>query len=67
MDRELMRYATCARDTSVADGDRSPITVIPASRNKKEQAMKTISIIKVQKIALTRTLAAYYECCMNAQ
>jgi len=29
--------------------------------------MKTISIIKIQKIALTRTLAAYYECCMNGQ
>jgi hypothetical protein len=28
--------------------------------------MKTISIIKVQKIALTRTLAAYYECCMSS-
>jgi hypothetical protein len=28
--------------------------------------MKTISIIKVQKIALTRTLAAYYECCMGS-
>jgi hypothetical protein len=27
--------------------------------------MKTISIIKIQKIALTRTLAAYYECCMQ--
>ena len=26
--------------------------------------MKTISIIKVQKIALTKTLAACYECCM---
>ena len=29
--------------------------------------MKTISIIKVQKIALTRTLAACYCCCMGAQ
>jgi hypothetical protein len=29
--------------------------------------MKTISIIKVQKIALTRTLAACYCCCMSAQ
>jgi hypothetical protein len=26
--------------------------------------MKTISIIKVQKIALTKTIAACYECCM---
>jgi hypothetical protein len=28
--------------------------------------MKTISIIKVQKIALTKTLAACYCCCMGA-
>ncbi len=27
--------------------------------------MKTISIIKVQKIALTKTIAACYECCMG--
>ncbi len=27
--------------------------------------MKTISIIKVQKIALTKTIAACYECCMT--
>jgi hypothetical protein len=27
--------------------------------------MKTISIIKVQKIALTRTIAACYCCCMS--
>ena len=27
--------------------------------------MKTISIVKVQKIALTRTLAACYCCCMG--
>jgi hypothetical protein len=32
-----------------------------------ERAMKTISIIKIQKITLTRTLAAYYECCMSSQ
>jgi hypothetical protein len=32
---------------------------------EEELQMKTISIIKVQKIALTRTLAAYYECCMS--
>jgi hypothetical protein len=30
---------------------------------KKEQAMKTISIIKVQKIALTKTVAACYCSC----
>jgi hypothetical protein len=28
--------------------------------------MKTISIIKVQKIALTKTIAAAYVCCMAA-
>jgi hypothetical protein len=28
--------------------------------------MKTISIIKVQKIALTRTVAACYCCCMGS-
>jgi len=28
--------------------------------------MKTISIIKVQKIALTKTIAACYCCCMAA-
>jgi hypothetical protein len=28
--------------------------------------MKTISIIKVQKIALTKTIAAEYQCCMTA-
>jgi hypothetical protein len=32
---------------------------------KNEQPMKTISIIKVQKIALTRTIAAEYCCCMQ--
>ncbi len=29
--------------------------------------MKTISIIKMQKIALTKTVAACYCCCMNLQ
>jgi hypothetical protein len=29
--------------------------------------MKTISIVKMQKIALTRTAACYYCCCMLPQ
>jgi hypothetical protein len=43
-----------------------PAPLDPEPPTEKERVMKTISIVKMQKIALTKTLAAAYPCCSHA-